>query len=168
MRRRLVDLLNLRLFVSQRNDSTNKLKTRKTYGVPSPDVLKPIFVYESHPGGTHNYGDAKVAKEQYGAVDGFCVGKHGNSYAIPTEPVIGHCKSDHRLGRNFYKGLFGDSVNVMLAALAFNFKRVMNILLCPILTALSWLFPDWNGRREPRFLSLRLLVETPEWCHKPF
>ena len=84
------------------------------------------------------------------------------------EPVIGHCKSDHRLGRNFYKGLFGDSVNVMLAALAFNFKRVMNILLCPILTALSWLFPDWNGRREPRFLSLRLLVETPEWCHKPF
>ena len=32
------------------------------------------------------------------------------------EPVIGHCKSDHRLGRNFYKGLFGDSINVMLAA----------------------------------------------------
>lgn len=25
-------------------------------------------------------------------------------------------KSDHRLGRNFYKGLFGDSINVMLAA----------------------------------------------------
>ena len=24
-------------------------------------------------------------------------------------------KSDHRLGRNFYKGLFGDSINVMLA-----------------------------------------------------
>jgi len=45
------------------------------------------------------------------------------------EPVIGHCKSDHRLGRNYYKGLFGDSINVMLAAAAFNFKRVMNILL---------------------------------------
>ena len=39
------------------------------------------------------------------------------------EPVIGHCKSDHRLGRNFYKGLFGDSINVMLAAAAFNLKE---------------------------------------------
>ena len=46
------------------------------------------------------------------------------------EPVIGHCKTDHRLGRNFYKGLFGDSVNVMFAAAAYNFKRVMNSLLC--------------------------------------
>ena len=45
------------------------------------------------------------------------------------EPVIGHCKSDHRLGRNFYKGFFGNSINVMLAAAAFNFKRVMNLLL---------------------------------------
>ncbi len=34
-----------------------------TYGIPSLDVLKPIFVYESHPGGTHAYGDAKIAKE---------------------------------------------------------------------------------------------------------
>ena len=46
------------------------------------------------------------------------------------EPVIGHCKTDHRLGRNFYKGLFGDSVNVMFAAAAYNFKRVMITLLC--------------------------------------
>ncbi|MDO4209377.1 MAG: IS5 family transposase [bacterium] len=46
------------------------------------------------------------------------------------EPVIGHCKSDHRLGRNFYKGLFGDSINVMLAAAAYNLKRAMRALLC--------------------------------------
>jgi hypothetical protein len=37
------------------------------------------------------------------------------------EPVIGHLKTDRRLGRNFYKGVVGD----MLAA-AFNFKRMMN------------------------------------------
>lgn len=58
------------------------------------------------------------------------------------EPVIGHCKSDHRLSRNFYKGLFGDSINVMLLAAAFNFKRVMNLLLCPFLnranTMVKW------------------------------
>jgi len=42
------------------------------------------------------------------------------------EPVIGHLKADHRLGRNFLKGVAGDAVNVMLAAAAFNFKRFMN------------------------------------------
>jgi IS5 family transposase len=42
------------------------------------------------------------------------------------EPVIGHLKSDHRLSRNFYKGIFGDNINVMLAAAAMNFKRMMN------------------------------------------
>ena len=44
------------------------------------------------------------------------------------EPIIGHLKSDHRLNRNFYKGLFGDAINVMLAAAAFNFKRAMAFL----------------------------------------
>lgn len=43
------------------------------------------------------------------------------------EPVISHLKSDHRLSRNFYKGIFGDNINIMLAAAAFNFKRMMNI-----------------------------------------
>ena len=42
------------------------------------------------------------------------------------EPVIGHLKSDHRLGRNFLRGVAGDAVNVLLAAAAFNFKRFMN------------------------------------------
>ena len=42
------------------------------------------------------------------------------------EPTISHLKTDHRLGRNFYCGVFGDNINVMLAAAAFNFKRIMN------------------------------------------
>lgn len=42
------------------------------------------------------------------------------------EPIISHLKADHRLGRNFYKGIFGDNINVMLSAAAFNFKRMMN------------------------------------------
>lgn len=44
------------------------------------------------------------------------------------EPTIGHLKSDYRLGRNFYKGLVGDAINVMLAAAAYNFKRAMRVL----------------------------------------
>ena len=53
------------------------------------------------------------------------------------EPRIGHLKSDHRLGRNFYKGLRGDAINIMLAAAAFNFKRAMRVLLCLIR---KWIF----------------------------
>ena len=45
------------------------------------------------------------------------------------EPTIGHLKSDPRLGRNFYKGLAGDAVNILLAAAAYNFKRAMRVLL---------------------------------------
>ena len=84
------------------------------------------------------------------------------------EPVIGHCKSDHRMGRNFYKGLFGDSINVMLAALAFNFKRAMNVLLRPIRTAFCWLFLGLNERRELRFLSCGVSANTYMVAACPF
>ena len=42
------------------------------------------------------------------------------------EPRIGHLKADHRLSRNFYNGIKGDNINVMLAASGMNFKRMMN------------------------------------------
>lgn len=42
------------------------------------------------------------------------------------EPVISHVKSDHRMVRNFYKGITGDNINILLSAAAFNFKRMMN------------------------------------------
>ncbi len=43
------------------------------------------------------------------------------------EPRIGHLKQDHRLSHNYYKGIEGDNINVMLAAAAMNFKRMINI-----------------------------------------
>jgi IS5 family transposase len=51
--------------------------------------------------------------------------KHSKRAAI--EPVIGHLKADYRLCRNFLKGILGDLMNVILAAAAMNFKRVMNL-----------------------------------------
>lgn len=39
------------------------------------------------------------------------------------EPIIGHLKSGYRLGRNFLKGRIGDSINLMLAAAAFNINK---------------------------------------------
>ena len=51
--------------------------------------------------------------------------RHKRRAAI--EPCIGHLKSDYRLARNFLKGNYGDLVNVLMAAAAMNFKRMMNL-----------------------------------------
>jgi len=53
--------------------------------------------------------------------------KHSKRASI--EPIIGHLKKDYRLCRNYLKGIAGDNINVMLAAAAMNFKRVMNLWL---------------------------------------
>ncbi len=51
--------------------------------------------------------------------------KHSKRAAI--EPIIGHLKTGHRLNRNYLKGIAGDCINVLPAAAAMNFKRVMNL-----------------------------------------
>ncbi len=44
------------------------------------------------------------------------------------EPIIGHLKSDHRMRRNFLKGIVGDEINAVMAAASFNFRKWMNNL----------------------------------------
>ena len=51
--------------------------------------------------------------------------RHKRRAAI--EPTIGHLKYDHRMIRNYLKGTIGDAMNLMLAASAMNFKRVINL-----------------------------------------
>ena len=41
------------------------------------------------------------------------------------EPVIGHLKFEHRLGRNFLSGIAGDIHNALLAGIAFNFRKLV-------------------------------------------
>jgi IS5 family transposase len=43
------------------------------------------------------------------------------------EPTIGHLKSDYRLARNYLKGFAGDTLNLLLAAAAWNFKKWLNL-----------------------------------------
>ena len=54
------------------------------------------------------------------------------------EPVIGHLKSDYGLARNYLKGHLGDAVNLMLAAAAFNFSKLMKEL-SSFLFSILWL-----------------------------
>ena len=50
-----------------------------------------------------------------------------------VEPVIGHAKNEHRMGRNFLKGTHGDAANAVLAAAGYNFRRL-----------LAWLAALWR------------------------
>ena len=56
------------------------------------------------------------------------------------EPVIGHLKHDYRMIRNYLKGTTGDAINVMLAAAAMNFKRIMNKWRDNIFLLLDFIF----------------------------
>ena len=44
------------------------------------------------------------------------------------EPIIGHLKQDHRVAKNYLKGCIGDQVNFIMAASAFNYKKLMKKL----------------------------------------
>ena len=44
------------------------------------------------------------------------------------EPVIVHLKNSFRLARNYLKGTIGDTINLLLAAAAFNCKKWLNAL----------------------------------------
>ena len=45
-----------------------------------------------------------------------------------VEPVIGHIKAEHRMGRNYLKGRDGDRINAVLAAAGYNFGLLLRWL----------------------------------------
>ena len=56
------------------------------------------------------------------------------------EPVIGHMKAEHRMGRNYLCYRQGDAINAVLAAAGYNFSlllRWLRLLLLRILAVLS-------------------------------
>ena len=51
-----------------------------------------------------------------------------------VEPVIGHAKADHRMGRNYLAAAHGDAANAVLAAAGYNFRKI-----------LAWLAVLWRA-----------------------
>ncbi|MEX0272719.1 IS5 family transposase [Leptolyngbyaceae cyanobacterium UHCC 1019] len=45
------------------------------------------------------------------------------------EPVIGHSKQDHALGRNYLQGQIGDRINAYLAGCGFNLRKLFRFFL---------------------------------------
>jgi len=62
------------------------------------------------------------------------------------EPVIGHLKNGFRLARNYLKGTIGDSINLLLAAAAFNIKKWLNALAQGLLFALLLLCASYHQK----------------------
>ena len=59
-----------------------------------------------------------------------------------VEPIIGHIKAEHRMGRNYLAGEHGDAVNAILAAAGYNFS-----LLLRWFRQLLWLLAALLGSR---------------------
>ena len=57
------------------------------------------------------------------------------------EPVIGHLKDDHRLGRNYLAHAAGDASNAVLAAAGYNFRRLIRWLRLQLLKILAAFWP---------------------------
>jgi IS5 family transposase len=91
-------------------------------------ILKNNFVDRGYRGINQVLGTNILTPKNYSHLNNYQKQKLRSGFRrrAAIEPVIGHLKSDYRLSRNFYKGVFGDNINVMLAAAAFNFKRMMN------------------------------------------
>jgi IS5 family transposase len=55
------------------------------------------------------------------------------------EAVIGHCKTDGHLDRNFLHGRDGDRINAVMSAVGYNFRLILKwirLLLCKIIDAM--------------------------------
>src|SRR5262249_47845649 len=59
---------------------------------------------------------------------------------IEHEPVIGHLKEDHRMGRNYLTGRDGDRINAVLAAAGYNFSLLLRRFeeLLRVLSLILW------------------------------
>jgi IS5 family transposase len=72
------------------------------------------------------------------------------------EPVIGHMKTDGRLGRNFLKGQLGDEMNAVLCAAGHNLRKILNKLRLFYAQQIWWL---------ERLLEVVLLSPIPSQRH---
>lgn len=85
------------------------------------------------------------------------------------EPVIGHLKQDHRMQRNYLKGVVGDAINTMLAATGYNLKHWLNKVIFvlerifEILIAEILCFSTISQAREKLVLAMSGLRKRGFW-----
>ena len=80
------------------------------------------------------------------------------------EPVIGHAKAEHGMGRNFLKGAHGDAANAVLAAAGYNFRRLLAWLAMLWRVLIAAIFAATEPRRiatQPDARSLPSNLKAP-------
>jgi IS5 family transposase len=66
-----------------------------------------------------------------------------------VEPVIGHLKSEHRMGRNHLAHAQGDAINAVLAAAGYNFRRLIAWLALVLATIWIAIAPEIAKPNQP-------------------
>jgi len=56
------------------------------------------------------------------------------------EPVIGHVKAEHRMDRNYLKGVQGDRMNALLCGCGFNMRKLLAVFFLSHFLWRQWLF----------------------------
>jgi transposase, IS5 family len=64
--------------------------------------------------------------------------------------IIGHLKSNHRMGRNYLKGCAGDTHNALLAGMGFNLMLLLRELAGNFLAVILWAFCSLIPSRKLR------------------
>ena len=65
-----------------------------------------------------------------------------------VEPVIAHMQADHRMSKNHLKGHSGDRFNVKMAAIGFNFRRILKWLMALVLWLIVSMRANTVGSRK--------------------
>jgi IS5 family transposase len=95
------------------------------------------FVDRGYRGKDHHPEDVKVHITGQHKARGALKKRFKRRNAI--EPVIGHEKQDHRLGRNYLKGKEGDRINALLSGCGFNLRKLLRAFSCALQNWLSGL-----------------------------
>ncbi len=98
---------------------------------------KEAFVDRGYRGKEHHPEDVKVHITGQHKARGALKKHFKRRNAI--EPVIGHEKQDHRLGRNHLKGKEGDRINALLSGCGFNLRKLLRAFSCALKNWLSGL-----------------------------
>ncbi|HYX33968.1 MAG TPA: IS5 family transposase [Oligoflexus sp.] len=65
-----------------------------------------------------------------------------------VEPIIGHLKHDHRMGRNFLRGRLGDQMNPVLAGCGFNIRKMLSV----VKERAKFVYEHFYGRRAVKVI----------------
>jgi len=124
------------------HDSKTLIPALEQYNRLTGSEAKSVYVDRGYPG-VKKIGNTEICMPKTNSgITASKRKKHKRRSAI--EPVIGHLKQDYRMRKNFLKGCFGDAINVMLAASAMNFKRIMNKWKEELFLSLQFVLYIWH------------------------